>query len=204
MKIQEGNQMKKLRKPSVAPCVTVNHLGRGPVALLVGGALLLSMSLAGCSADDTAASPSPPLVSDATPPPSAVALPKPASAFGGANPVSAVDWWKKYPAEAPLPVAGYTVLLNERSKGPRSFSLAKVARYDSMVLAITCVRQDKYRLDVATAANPSWTWAGGNSCGGPFINSSTTPRLEPTNLPKSLKVQVSSDTEYYVVVYGKP
>jgi len=199
---------------STALGFTANRPRSRLVSALVGCTILLSISLLGCSSEHRVSPPAPPRASDVQPRPSGVvndpsqpgdtAKSTPASVFGHAQPVSAAEWWKKYPHDAPAPVGGYKLLLNERGKGPRSFALASVARYGSLMMVITCVHQDKYRLEVVASRSPAWTWTGGNSCGGPYINSAQSPPIEPTNLPNSIKVQVSSETEYYLVLYGKP
>jgi hypothetical protein len=136
--------------------VTANRTRSGLVSLFFGGTILLSISLSGCSSEHTVPPPTPPRASGGLPSPQGdTAKSMPASVFGHAEPVSAAEWWKKYPNDAPAPVGEYTLLLNERGQGPRSFTLASVAQYGSLMMAITCVHKDKYRLEVATAKNPT-------------------------------------------------
>jgi len=71
-------------------------------------------------------------------------------------------------------------------------------------MVLTCAPAGKYRLELASAKNPVWTWTGGESCGGPGLSSFTTQTLDPKDPPNSVTVQVSGDTDYYVVLYGKP
>jgi hypothetical protein len=104
---------------------------------------------------------------------------------------------------APAGVASDALLLNVRGSGPESFSLPEVSQFGAVVLVITCTAKEHYRLELHSAQGQETAWTEGGSCGGPNINSYTTPPLDPSNLPETLNVVVPSTTGYYATVYGQ-
>ena len=177
------------------------HLRRGPRLILGGCAIALTISLSGCTSGNSVSSPKPTPARDSLSQGSS-ANPASSNIFEGKQPTSAADWWNSHPDDAPPWFADSQLVLNERGKGKRSFTLNGVAHYRSLSIVLTCAPAGKYRLELASAKNPVWTWTAGESCGGPGLDSFTTQLLDPKDLPNSVTVQVSGDTDYYVVLYG--
>lgn len=179
------------------------HLRRGPRLITGGCVIALTISLSGCTSGNSVSSPKPTPSRD-SPSQGSSANPASSNVFEGKQPTSAADWWKRHPDNTPSWLADSQLVLNERGRGKQSFALNGMARYRSLSMVLTCAPAGKYRLELASAKNPVWTWTAGESCGGPGLGSFTTQPLDPKDLPNSVTVQVSGDTDYYVVLYGKP
>ena len=179
------------------------HMRRGPRLIFGGCTVALTISLSGCTSGNSVSSPKPTPSRDALSQGSSSSA-SPANIFEGKQPTSAADWWNSHPDDAPQWFAESQLVLNEHGKGKQSFALNGVAHYRSLSMVLTCAPAGKYRLELASAKNPVWTWMGGESCGGPALGSFTTPPLDPKDLPTSVTVQVSGDTDYYIVLYGMP
>ena len=195
------NRPRRARKSATA--ARNLQLRRGPRLILGGCTIALTVSLSGCTSSDPVSSPKPTPSRDSLSQGSSANV-SPANIFEGMQPTSAADWWNAHPDDAPQWFADSQLVLNERGKGKQSFALNGMARYRSLSMVLTCAPAGKYRLELASAKNPVWSWSGGESCGGPTLGSFTTPPLDSKDLPNSVTVQVPGETDYYIVLYGKP
>jgi len=164
---------------------------------------ILVTALSGCTSGHTSPSQEPtvaqvPSSQDVSP------NANPKDVFEGKQPASAAEWWQRHPDVAPPWVVDNTLLLSEQGKGKESFTVDRAAQYGTLTMVLTCARASNYRIELGSIRSPVLAWTAGESCGGPGINSYETPPLDPKNLPDRVTVDVSSDTEYFIVLYGKP
>ena len=173
------------------------QLGFGALALLV------SALASGCSnmGEGNPGDSSPPAVS-ASPSSSATAESVDMeSVFDATAAKSADQFWRAHPELMPKSVASAELVLNEKFTGPGTFKLPAINKSESIIVVLTCTSKVSYEVVVLDANNGQKDLTGGESCGGPNINSYRTSPFKVDSEKDVVKVIVPAGTGYYITAY---
>lgn len=122
--------------------------------------------------------------------------------FPGDRAVSAAKYWQENPNEAPEFLSTAIPILDIEGVGATTVELESLNENSTYVLILTCDVPSTYRVSLLDSKGNELSWTGGDSCGGPYLGTYTTPPL--TIAPSLVEVDVPNETKTALVVYSIP
>lgn len=160
---------------------------------------IAALTLTSCTQDEPAGTPSASTGGAVTDAPEATGAAGD-TAFPGDRAVSAQEFWRDHPEDAPGFLGTSTLVLEQAGAGPRTIDLVAPSGASQFTVVLTCDSREAYRVGLTDESGSELSWTAGASCGGPSIGAFTTPQLATP--PARAVVDVPSGTAFVLVVYA--